>query len=221
VNREQLLRAVKAATIITEESAIIVIGSQSILGTWDETVLPEEAVQSMEVDMCPLDDDDSERLANRLDEHVGYGSDFSAKYGFYIDGVGKNTAILPDGWDSRLAEVGEPGSLGLCLDPHDLCVAKMVANRDKDRVFVTALVAAGLIDSGTLFDRLAQTELTTDQRVIAEDFAGWLAGQEPSRPARSASETPRVSDADREVRAHVRGGVPIRSYRQQNGNRRR
>ena len=41
---------------------------------------------------------------------------------------------------------GTPRFTGWCLEPHDLCVAKLVALREKDANFVASLLAAGLVD---------------------------------------------------------------------------
>jgi hypothetical protein len=72
---------------------------------------------------------------------------------FKTMGVNASTAVLPNGWETRtvqLAPDGPNGALARCLDPHDLCVAKLVRGDDKDIEFVEALVAAGLIDPVSL-----------------------------------------------------------------------
>jgi len=47
------------------------------------------------------------------------------------------------------------GRTGLCLDPHDLCLAKLVAHREKDLTFVGALIEARLIAPAILAERVA------------------------------------------------------------------
>jgi hypothetical protein len=42
------------------------------------------------------------------------------------------------------------GVLGLCLDPHDLAIAKYVARREKDVVFNGELARRGIVDEGRL-----------------------------------------------------------------------
>lgn len=73
------------------------------------------------------------------------------------------TAALPDGWRDRLVKVqndntaaigGQPRFTGWCLERHDLCVAKLVALREKDTNFVAALIDAGLVDSRVILERL-------------------------------------------------------------------
>jgi hypothetical protein len=65
----------------------------------------------------------------------------------------------------------------LCLEPHDLGIAKYVAGRDKDHDFLRAAVRHRLLDRGVLFERLAATpvdDATRDRirRAIDGDFAG-------------------------------------------------
>lgn len=55
---------------------------------------------------------------------------------------------MPEGWEQRLVrfEDDESGSIGLCLHPEDLCVAKTLAGRAKDLDFVRAVFSAGLVE---------------------------------------------------------------------------
>jgi hypothetical protein len=46
---------------------------------------------------------------------------------------------------------------GLCLDPHDLAIAKYVARREKDIVFTRALAARGMVEKAKLQTLLAKT----------------------------------------------------------------
>jgi len=68
------------------------------------------------------------------------------------------TAVLPGGWRDRLVAFERPDaepSHARCLEAHDLVVAKLVTNREKDREFATALIGAQLVDVRTLLDRVA------------------------------------------------------------------
>lgn len=158
MRRDQLEHAIRAATEILAQDKVIIIGSQAILGSFDEDQLPERATASVEVDVVPLQDDEAESLATVLDGAIGELSDFHATHGFYIQGVGRRTAALPQGWADRLVPVANSNTrwrTGLCLDPHDLCAAKLIANRAKDHEFVGALLEVGLVDVDVLRDRLA------------------------------------------------------------------
>lgn len=63
MRREQLEHAIRAACQIIERDEVIVIGSQAILGTFDEEQLPAEATMSLEVDILPISDDEEETTA--------------------------------------------------------------------------------------------------------------------------------------------------------------
>ncbi len=166
MRRAELEHTIRAATEIVEQATIIVIGSQAILGSFSEDELPAQATQSIEVDMAPMNDDDAESLATRLDGALGEWSAFHSTYGYYVQGVGRQTAVLPAEWEDRLVPVSGAntnGRTGLCLDPHDLCLAKLVAHREKDLTFVGALIEAGLIDPAALAERVDQMH-TADPR---------------------------------------------------------
>lgn len=98
VRRSELEHAIRAATEVIAADEIIVIGSQAILGSYAEDELPADATASIEVDMAPLHDDDAGSLATQLDAVLGEWSMFHETHGFYVQGVGTETAVLPDGW---------------------------------------------------------------------------------------------------------------------------
>jgi hypothetical protein len=61
VNREQLAHILRAASRIVADPAILVIGSQSLLASYDIDKLPLEATASMEVDLAYFDNPTSRR----------------------------------------------------------------------------------------------------------------------------------------------------------------
>jgi hypothetical protein len=134
-----------------------VIGSQAILGSYSEEQLPTEAVLSMEADIAFRDDPD-EKKSDAVDGVIGEGSSFHSMNSYYAQGVSVSTAKLPSGWESRVIAYNrsdaEP-SRAVCLDPHDLVVSKLVAERQKDTDFATALIAAGLVGPEILHERAA------------------------------------------------------------------
>lgn len=60
MRRDQLEHAIRTACQIIGHDAVVVIGSQSILGSFTEEELPAEATMSMEIDILPLAADDKE-----------------------------------------------------------------------------------------------------------------------------------------------------------------
>ncbi|GEA84196.1 hypothetical protein GCM10009774_07010 [Cellulomonas gelida] len=94
VSRSDLEHAIRASTRIVQQKSVIIVGSQAVLGSWDEDELPAEATLSVEIDVCPMHDDDAESLATELDARIGELSSFHETHGFYIQGVGRRTALL-------------------------------------------------------------------------------------------------------------------------------
>lgn len=165
MNREQLAHAIRAACTITVRDSVIVIGSQSILGTWSEDELPERATMSREADILAEGGtpDETRRNADLISGIAGELSDFDELHDFYLDGVDEGTAILPRSWRARLVRFSNESTVniitgeqytGWCLEPHDLCVAKLCAGRDKDLEFVSAIREAGLVDVRVIRERL-------------------------------------------------------------------
>jgi hypothetical protein len=171
LTRAQLEHLIRACADIADDDEIVVIGSQSILGR--HPFPPKALCVSMEADVYPRNRPERWDL---IDGTIGELSPFHETYGYYAQGVGEETAVLPAGWQSRLVVVcneNTRGASGLCLDPHDLIISKAVANRDKDRRFNRAALAAGLVNRRVLRERLAATELPATTR---RGIANWLTG---------------------------------------------
>lgn len=54
MRRDQLEHAIRTACQIIHQSEVIVVGSQAILGTYDESQLPAAATMSIESTSCRL-----------------------------------------------------------------------------------------------------------------------------------------------------------------------
>lgn len=176
MRRDQLEHAIRTACQIIGHPEVIVVGSQSILGSFDETQLPADATMSIEVD-----NEETARLADVIEGIAGEFSPFEELHGFSIDGVDLGTSVLPAGWRDRLVKVrnantaapgGAPVFTGWCLDKEDLCVAKLCAFREKDQNFVAALVRAGLVDRVVIIERLGTVPVK--DRPATRHAMSWL-----------------------------------------------
>jgi hypothetical protein len=116
---------------------------------------------SADVDLYPRNHPER---ADLIEGSIGELSPFHETYGYYAQGVGERTAVLPQGWQSRLVAVPTSSGTGLCLEPHDLVVSKYVAGREKDRDYVRAALRHRLVDQGTLLERLARTPIDAAHR---------------------------------------------------------
>lgn len=155
MNADQLRHVLRAAAANTDEKVFVVIGSQAILGSFPDA--PRTLRRSVESDTYPQHAPDKAIL---IDGAIGEGSLFHQEFGYYAHGVAPDTATLPAGWEDRLVkfEVGDPaGTIGLCLELHDLAFSKLAAGRDKDLEFVKELLKHRLINRGSV-DRLIEGE---------------------------------------------------------------
>ncbi len=99
MRRDQLEHAIRTACQIIGRPEVIVVGSQSILGTFREDELPADATMSVEIDILPIADGNAEikRLADLIEGAAGELSPFEELHGFSIDGVDLETSVLPEG----------------------------------------------------------------------------------------------------------------------------
>lgn len=167
MNREQLAHVLRAAASIVDDPNILVIGSQAVLGTFDEEELPDAATASMEVDLAYFDDP-TEDKSDAVDGSIGELSLFHATFGVYAQGVSLTTAVLPTGWRGRLVPWSNRSTgqaRAVFLEPHDCVVSKLVAHREKDFAFASAMLQSGLIDPTILTKRINQLAVSLDPRV--------------------------------------------------------
>lgn len=155
------------------------IGSQSLLASYDEDELPLAATTSMEVDLAYFDDPDDLK-ADAVDGAIGELSSFHESFGFYAQGVSVRTTVLPNGWRDRVVRWSN-NSTGRAhaafLEPHDCVMSKLVAYRDKDRAFAQALLHTRLIDISTLRSRIDTLPAEVNPRVTRQ-LHSWLDAQE-------------------------------------------
>ena len=170
MRRDELRHLVRAACRATGEHQVIVMGSQAILGSWKEIAAPERATMSNEADLAFFDDPD-EFKADTVMGVLGMDSQFHQTYDIYADGIASDTATLPSGWKDRLITLishdRDEVFIGWCLDPHDLCGAKMAAGRPKDHDFVEVLVRAEMVDPVAISEHLGAMGLPAERTELA------------------------------------------------------
>ena len=186
MNREQLAEVLRAASQLVDDRPVV-MGSQAILGSYDEGDLPPAATMSMEADVAFLNDADRAK-ADLVTGAIGEDSNFHQLRGYYAEGTHVETATLPHGWQDRLiiqavpAGANGPGVLAAFLERHDLAVAKLAAFREKDLRFVTELVKAQLVDPDIVLERLGETELHPVARQRATSLVEGLTGKAAHTP---------------------------------------
>ncbi len=162
MQRSELEHIIRASGDVTGDDEIVIIGSQSILGQFPNA--PIGLLVSMEADVYP---NHNPELADKIDAAIGEGSSFHELHGYYAQGVGPETAVLPSGWKDRVVIVKNEntnGIAGLCLEVHDLAISKFVAGRYKDLAFIQELVRHEMIQKNIMLTRLAETKLKDAER---------------------------------------------------------
>ncbi len=174
MNRTQLEHIIRAASRISDDVEIVVIGSQAVHA--QDMKLPPIAYTSEDADVYPRNQPER---ADDIDFAIGELSSFHETHGYYAHGVSPTTAILAAGWQQRLIRLSSAntgGATGLCLDIHDLVLSKYAAGREKDIDFNQALVRYGCVSKKTLL-KLAKSLPVDDEmkriiiRRIKSDFA--------------------------------------------------
>jgi hypothetical protein len=160
MNRAELEHIIRAASGITNQADIVVVGSQSILAQFPNA--HPDLLVSTEADVFPLRRPD---LSIQVDGAIGERSLFHETFGYYAHGVDETTALLPVGWKERLLPIRSPntsGATGWCIEVHDLAASKLAAGREKDFDFVRILLSKDMIRLETMDKRIAALPLPPD-----------------------------------------------------------
>ena len=170
MKRSDLEHLIRAAGAIADDRQIVVIGSQALLAQFPGA--PAALLASMEADVFPRNRPERSEL---IEGAIGEGSGFHEQFGYYAQGVSRETATLPEDWEARLVAVTNQntgGIEGLCLEVHDLAVSKYVAGREKDLIFTAALARHGFTRRRTLLERAGRTKLAPALRRLVEGRIG-------------------------------------------------
>lgn len=169
MDREQFKKGLQVACAHLQVP-LYVLGSQVVHGQPEEREVPRAARASLELDLLSTNIEDEERVSEHLSVFFGQGSYFDEEFGFHLDGLGWDSCVLPEFWESRTHPVGieAQGKTYRCLvgDIHDVAAAKLYANRDKDRAWFVALEEDGWFDWSTLSSVINELETFQRDRVV-------------------------------------------------------
>jgi hypothetical protein len=152
MKRSDLAHIIRAASEISGDKEIVVIGTQAIHA--QNRPAPKTAMISEDADVYPLNHPE---LADDIDANIGELSPFHQTHGYYGHGVSPKTAILPEGWQARLVDFSNEetgGAIAKCLDVHDLVLSKYAANREKDHTFNREVIRHGFVNQKQLLKLL-------------------------------------------------------------------
>lgn len=183
MTRAELEHAIRAACDVTGDTEVVVFGSQAILGQFPDA--PAAVRVSVEVDIAPKH---FSELVDAVDGALGELSPFHDQWGFYVHGLPIEAATLPPDWELRAVSIRNANTrynTGWCVEAHDLAASKLVAFREKDRAFVSVLLAEEMVSAGELLKRIALLPISAVRRreltvwVLAISQSGGLGPLQP------------------------------------------
>lgn len=171
---EEFLHAIRAVAEVASTDEVLVFGSQAILVTMPDA--PASLRQSVELDAVAFKH--PERW-EQIDGALGEDSRFHRAHGFYVHGVGFETAKFPVGWLERCVRVslGTPPVTVICPEIHDLAASKLVAARDKDFDYVSVLIKHDYVDTHKLSRRIAKVNVAEETRTRLRAWIGAVAAR--------------------------------------------
>ncbi|MFM9968849.1 MAG: DUF6036 family nucleotidyltransferase [Burkholderiales bacterium] len=155
------------------DDEFVVIGSLCALGVLPSGRVPARMLMSIDVD-CYTRRDPGRVF--ELKRALGEGSAFEAKHGYFLDPVSPDLPTLPAQWEFRLIKVPlDNGVTIYFLDPNDAAISKYARGEPRDREWIQAGLAAGLLSAPVIESRLRDTVFLDDaerdraKRAFAED----------------------------------------------------
>lgn len=150
MKRSDLEHILRAAGAATQQTDFVLIGSAALFA-W-RLELPRTMAMSREADIFlnSADPDLTEQVADELDGILGQASQFDDLNGYYCDGVGSESAVMPSDWRDRAIVFSTPAMNGvraLVPSPEDIALSKLVAGRDKDMAWLLAGLKDLIIDA--------------------------------------------------------------------------
>ncbi|MGH7863900.1 MAG: DUF6036 family nucleotidyltransferase, partial [Candidatus Binataceae bacterium] len=161
MTRSEFELLLRTAGAIARERDFFLIGSQSLRGV--KSAIPRDFPKTIEADLYPRRNAPAWQL---LRQKLGQGSRFFDRHGFYLDCTDPGLAPLPDGWTERLIPYRTPRTGGVtawCLEPHDLFASKLVAGREKDILFLRAMLRHKLVKVSLVRERIAGLSVPVSQ----------------------------------------------------------
>jgi hypothetical protein len=177
MKREKVEHILRAAGRVTGKQRFVLIGSAAIVA-WREIVPPELAI-SRDVDLFAYDAPDVEEVSDQIDGSLGQASVFDQTFGYYCDGVGPETAILPLDWEERAIEYSNQNTEGVAAivpEPNDIALSKLCAWRPKDIAWLRAAAKGFVIDHAVMESRLgAMPSRAGEKSVLSNRIRSLLA----------------------------------------------
>ena len=173
MKKQQLDHVLRAAGRITGDKQFLIIGSQSLHGKHPD--VPDDIARSVEAGLISKKNVDRTEWLNAIGQDSPFHETSAITPTRWTRRRRRFPGVGRDGW-SILPPGDTEGVKGLCLDPHDLAIAKYVARREKDRIFTRELAVRGITERDRLLGLVDKTPVEEQVRErirddIARDFA--------------------------------------------------
>jgi hypothetical protein len=152
MTKSQLENLLRHAGELARDRDFFLIGSQALRGIC--RVIPKDFPKTIEADLYPRHHPQAWMI---LRTKLGQTSRFFKREGYYLDCTDPALSTLPEGWMERLVPFRTPRTGGVtawCLDPNDLFIAKLVAWRPKDQLFLIAMLRHKFTKPSAVLKRL-------------------------------------------------------------------
>jgi len=167
---------------IARERDFFLIGSQALRGV--SPAMPRDFPATREADLYPRR---NPQAWYTLRTKLGKGSAFFKRNGYYLDCTDPALSTLPEGWLERLVPFRSLRTRGVtawCLEPHDLFVSKLVAWREKDQLYLAAMLRHRLVKAVLISTRIEELPVSnSEKQELAERFQ-WLIANKARRNQR-------------------------------------
>jgi len=161
VDLSNLEKLFEEARKLTGHTEFVIVGSLSALGLVQGKLIPPRMLMSIDVDCFTRQDPG--RIFE-LRQALGEGSAFEATHGYYLDPVSPYLPTLPVQWEFRLIRVPlKNGIMAFFLDPNDAAVSKYARGEPRDREWLRAGLAAGLLSAPIIESRMRDTTFLDEE----------------------------------------------------------
>ena len=175
LRKAAIAHLLRAAAGVSGRELFVIVGTGAVIAQLK--TVPLDLMETREIDIYVPDDPEADGISDLIDGTIGEGSPFDETFGYYAHGVGARTACLPDDWAAR--SVRYDGSLlrgvvCLCPEVNDIALSKLCAWREKDRTWLEAGIATGVLSltamkmrAGSITDSNAPSVEEIERRLAA------------------------------------------------------
>jgi hypothetical protein len=150
LRRSDIDHILRAAASLSGYARFVMVGTGAVIATARH--IPVAMMLTQEIDIYVEDAADPEPISDLIDGSIGRDSRFHRTFGYYGDGVGPRTAIMPLDWRSRAVEYVTPDALAtaICPSAEDIAIAKLCAWREKDQAWLREAFRSGIAQVGNV-----------------------------------------------------------------------